>query len=128
MKRSRWRAARLAAFAGSYLLWLLRANYEVAREILTPGSGLTPAVVDVPLRSQTPGEIASFTGLITLTPGTMALALNDDRTRLTVHGMHAGEPEAFRASLQEMEDRMLAAWRPNPSHRKPLDSSPPEVN
>ncbi|SFO47261.1 multicomponent Na+:H+ antiporter subunit E [Geodermatophilus obscurus] len=111
-RRALARSRRIAAFSAAYLLRFLRANYEVAREVVTPGNGLAPAVVEVPLLSGSPFEIASFTSLVTLTPGTMALELSDDRSRLTVHGMHVADPEAFRADLRELEERMLRAWRP----------------
>jgi multicomponent Na+:H+ antiporter subunit E len=111
-RRALRRGRRVAAFAGTYLLRFLRANYEVAKEIITPGHGLTPAIVEVPLRSRTPFEIASYMSLVSLTPGTVALALNEDRSRLAVHGMHAEDPERFRADLRALEEQMLAAWRP----------------
>jgi multicomponent Na+:H+ antiporter subunit E len=111
-RRALARSRRIAAFSTAYLLRFLRANYEVAREVVTPGNGLAPAVVEVPLLSRSPFEIASFTSLVTLTPGTMALQLSDDRSRLTVHGMHVADPEAFRADLRGLEERMLRAWRP----------------
>ncbi|MGY1709351.1 Na+/H+ antiporter subunit E [Geodermatophilus sp. SYSU D00758] len=111
-RRTLIRAGRIATFAGAYLLRFLRANYEVAREIVTPGTGLAPAIVEVPLRSRSRFEIASYTSLVTLTPGTMALALSADGSRLTVHGMHAGDVECFRADLRALEEQMLAAWRP----------------
>lgn len=111
------RGRRMAAFAGAYLLRFLRANYDVAREIVTPGEQLAPAIVEVPLRSRTPFEIASFMSLVSLTPGTVALALSEDRTTLAVHGMHAEDPEHFRADLCALEAQMLAAWRPVGSDR-----------
>ncbi|WP_208983394.1 Na+/H+ antiporter subunit E [Geodermatophilus obscurus] len=106
------RGRRIASFAAAYLVRFLRANYRVAREIVTPGDGLAPAIVEVPLRSRTPFEIASYMSLVSLAPGSVALALSEDRSRLAVHGMHAGDPEHFRADLRELEDQMLAAWRP----------------
>ncbi len=112
--RARLRLARMAGLAGAYTVRFLRANVDVIREILSPGDGLSPAIVEVLLRSRTPFEISSFVGLISLTPGTVALALSEDRSRLTVHGMHAGDPATFRADLAELEERMLAAFRPVP--------------
>jgi multicomponent Na+:H+ antiporter subunit E len=100
------------AFAGTYAVHFLRANYQVAREIVTPGDGLAPAIVTVPLRSRTRAEVAAFMSLITLSPGTMALALSEDRRHLTVHGMHAADRDAFRAELCDLEERLLNAWRP----------------
>ncbi len=118
------RGRRMASFAAAYLVRFLRANYEVAREIVTPGDGLAPAVVEVPLRSRTPFEIASYMSLVSLTPGTVALALSEDRSRLVVHGMHAGDPEHFRADLRELEEQMLAAWRPVGSGRVSTGDDP----
>ncbi|SFO76099.1 multicomponent Na+:H+ antiporter subunit E [Geodermatophilus dictyosporus] len=111
-RRALLRARRVAAFAAAYALRFLRANYAVAREIVTPGEGLAPAVVEVPLRSRTRVEVASYASLVTLTPGTMVLAISEDHSRLTVHGMHAGDLDAFRADLRALEDQMLSAWRP----------------
>ena len=116
-RRALLRSRRIGAFAASYLLRFLRANYEVAKEIVTPGNGLAPAIVEVPLRSRTPFEIASYMSLVSLTPGTVALALSEDRSRLAVHGMHAGDPEHLRADLCALEEQMLAAWRPVCSDR-----------
>lgn len=116
-RRALLRSRRISAFAGAYLLQFLRANYDVAREIVTPGDGLAPAIVEVPLRSRTPFEIASYMSLVSLTPGTVALALSEDRSRLAVHGMHAGDPDHFRADLRALEEQMLAAWRPVGSDR-----------
>ncbi|NEM07058.1 Na+/H+ antiporter subunit E [Geodermatophilus normandii] len=116
-RRALLRSRRVGAFAGSYLLRFLRANYEVAKEIVSPGDGLAPAIVEVPLRSRTPFEIASYLSLVSLTPGTVALALSEDRSRLAVHGMHAGDPDRFRADLRALEEQMLTAWRPVGSDR-----------
>ncbi len=111
-RRAVVRGYRIAAFAVSFTAAFLRANAVVAWEILTPGHGIAPAIVRLPLRCQTPFEIASMISLVTLTPGTLALALRGDPPVLAVHGMHAADVEAFRAQLHGLEDRMLAAIRP----------------
>jgi multicomponent Na+:H+ antiporter subunit E len=105
------RAGRVLRFTGWYVGRFLRASYEVAREIVTPGSGLAPVIVEVRLRCRTPVEITSFMSLITLTPGTMALSLAADRSSLVVHGMHGGDPDTFEVDLLDLEHRMLNAWR-----------------
>ncbi|ADB75548.1 Na+/H+ antiporter subunit E [Geodermatophilus obscurus] len=125
-RRALLRSRRVAAFAGNYLLRFLRANYEVAKEIVTPGDGLAPAIVEVPLRSRTRFEIASYISLVSLSPGTVALALSEDRSRLAVHGMHAGDPEHFRADLRALEEQMLAAWRSGDAGYAVADDAPTE--
>lgn len=100
-----------------FLVWFtgefFRANAVVLREVLTPGHGIDPAVVRVRLRSRSMAEIATIMSLISLTPGTLALNLTTGSRSpvLTVHGMHAADPEQLRASVQEMENRLLAFLR-----------------
>lgn len=106
------RILRVVSFVGFYLVWFLRANLVVATEIVTPGNTISPAIVEVRLRSRTRFEISAFMSLVSLTPGTLAIALSDDRERLAVHGMHADDVDGFVRGLRTLEDRMLAAWRP----------------
>ncbi|MEV1291845.1 Na+/H+ antiporter subunit E [Pseudonocardia sp. NPDC049635] len=104
-----------------FLIWFtgefLRANAVVLREVLTPGHSIDPAVVRIRLRSRSMVELASIMSLISLTPGTLALnlATGSGAPVLTVHGMHASDPEELRTSVQEMEDRLLTCLRrPSP--------------
>lgn len=111
-RRGVLRGGRISVFVVGYLTHFLRSNYQVAKEILTPGSSLSPAVVTVPVRSRTAAELATYTSLINLSPGTVTLAVSEDRDHVTVHGMHAGDPKKFCAEMQGLEQRLLAAWRP----------------
>lgn len=105
------RLPRLVAFAGYFLVALVKANYEVTSDLLTPGSRLTPGIVAYPLRSRTSVEVTVLSNLITLTPGTLVLALTAEPPTAYVHGMYAHDAEAFRGELRELEDRFLHAWR-----------------
>jgi multicomponent Na+:H+ antiporter subunit E len=96
-------------FLGHYTRLFLRANLTVAREIVTPGSGLAPAIVALPLRSETTLEVASIAHL---TPGTFVPEVHVNPTALFVHGMHAPDPDLFRAELIDLENRLLAGLRP----------------
>ena len=103
------RGYRVVAFAMHYLGILVRANIVVAREVLSPRSGLAPGIVVLPLRSRTWVEIATITNLISLTPGTLIVGVRRDPPTLMVHGMHAADADRFRAELHDLEERMLAA-------------------
>ncbi|HSI93409.1 MAG TPA: Na+/H+ antiporter subunit E [Jiangellaceae bacterium] len=103
------RSYRLLAFAVYYVRVLVRANIVVAWEVITPGDQLAPGVVTVPLRSRGWFEITSISNLISLTPGTLTVGVRGDPPLLVVHGMHAADPEAFRAELLDLERRMLVA-------------------
>lgn len=106
-----YRAGRLVVFAGYALREMVVATGEVAWDALTPTSRLQPGVVEVPLRCRTPWEVITLASLITLTPGTLTLAIVDEPPTLYVHGMYAPEADEFRARLIAMENRVLHALR-----------------
>lgn len=106
------RAGRLVAFVGYAFREMITATGEVAWDAISPGSGLQPGVVELPLRCRTPLEITTLANLITLTPGTLTLAITHDPPALYVHGMYAPDADEFRARLQAMEVRVLHALRP----------------
>jgi multicomponent Na+:H+ antiporter subunit E len=110
-------AGRLLAFAAFFTRQLVVANGQVVWDVLTPRSRLQPGIAAVPLRSRSDAEVTLLANLVTLTPGTLTLAITRDPPVLYVHGMYAGDVEAFRAQLTEMETRMLRAWRVDPASR-----------
>ncbi len=108
------RAGRMAGFVGYYLWEVVVANAVVARELVTPGLQIQPGIVELRMRSRRRSDVVLLAALISLTPGTLVLRISGlgDRAGppvLYVHGLHAGDPEVFRRSLTELEDRMLAA-------------------
>lgn len=111
----RWqviRLGRLAAFAAYFLKQMVVANWEVATDVLTPGSRMTPGIVAVPLRCRTRGELTLLSDLITLTPGTLTLEVDRGAHVLYVLGLYApDDPDAFRAEVVDLERRMLHATR-----------------
>lgn len=118
MSRLRHGAVFLAVYAKEFVV----ANAQVVREVVTPGSGVRPAVLRVPLRSRTDAEVATFVALVGLTPGTAVLEVErtgtaDDgsrRAELVVHAMDAPDLDAQRRDLQRLEGLLLAAWRGAP--------------
>ncbi|MFY1699192.1 MULTISPECIES: Na+/H+ antiporter subunit E [unclassified Solwaraspora] len=106
------RAVRVSRFIGYFAVRLVVANLVVAREIVTPGSGLSPGIVEIRLRTRTPTEVVLMALAVGLTPGTLTVAIRQDPPTLFVHGMHAEDPQTFRAELARLQDRMLPAVRP----------------
>jgi len=102
-------AVRLAAF----FVWeLVVSCVQVAHDVLTPTHRSRPGVIAVPLDARTPLEITTVAGLITLTPGTLALDVSEDRRTLWVHAMFIDDPERLRRSLKAgMERRVLEVYR-----------------
>ena len=104
-------ALRLLGFLGYFARELCVANAQVVWDVLTPRSRLRPGVAALPLRTRTDAEVTLLANLVTLTPGTLTLAIARSPDVLYVHGMYAADADAFRAQLAEMETRMLRAVR-----------------
>lgn len=111
MSRHLGRAVRLTRFSGWFLWQLVLSNVQVTWDVVTPRSRLRPGVVALPLRCRTDVEVTLLSNLITLTPGTLTLAIRKEPSTMYVHGMYAADAEVFRAELDEMQDRMLRAVR-----------------
>ncbi|MEU0078185.1 Na+/H+ antiporter subunit E [Micromonospora tulbaghiae] len=106
------RTIRIMRFVGYFAVQLVQANLVVVREIVTPGSGLCPAIVRIQLRARTDDEIVWMVLFVGLTPGTLPLAIDRSAPALFVHGMHVHDETAFRLRLATLEDRLLSALRP----------------
>lgn len=84
-----------------YCLWLagkvLRSSLAVTRQVWSPRSGLRPTLDLTPARELPELSQAIYANSVTLTPGTLALTVNDDS--IEVHSLqesdiaelHAGE-------------------------------------
>lgn len=108
------------------ILWyswqFVAANVKVTREIITPGHQTHPSIVRYPTRCATELEVSMLNLLISLTPGTLAMATEDHhgphsdnggRFDVYVHSMFERDPDAVRREVRALEDHALAALRPS---------------
>lgn len=103
---------KIFSFIAYYLWELLKSNFIVAYDVLTPRHHMKPGVVAIPIRAQTDFEIALLANLITMTPGTLSLDVSDDRKTLYVHAMYIDDPDALRADIRDnLERRVLEILR-----------------
>jgi len=106
------RVVRLLGFAAWFLGQLIRANIDLAYRVLFPRGNLAPRVIRLPLAARTDAEITALANLITLTPGTLSVDVNEDRSALLVHIIFAPDPdEAVRQLKQGLERRLLEVTR-----------------
>lgn len=96
-----------------YAGWeIVKTSFQVMWDIVTPGSSSTPAFVEVPVRCRTDFEFTLLGNLISLTPGTVTMAVRHDPSTLWVHGLYVEDHASFLADIHAMEDRVLAVTRP----------------
>ncbi len=97
----------LISFTLYFIQILIKANLQVAREIITPGLSMTPAILRYEVTGLTPLQLTSLANAITLTPGTLSLDVSDDDRFLYIHCMYAQDRNAAIKDLDELRDRLL---------------------
>lgn len=86
---------RVISFFFFFLYELVKANIEVAYEVITPKLNMKPGIVALPLDVKSDFDITFLANLITLTPGTLSLDVSEDRKILYVHSMYIHDKEEF---------------------------------
>jgi multicomponent Na+:H+ antiporter subunit E len=105
-------ALRAVPFGLWFLGRMFAANWQVTRDLMTPGIDTTPGVAAVPVRCRTRAELTLLSNLITLTPGTVTIEVDRHGHVLYVLDIYApGRPEGLRTSVHETETRMLRMLR-----------------
>jgi multicomponent Na+:H+ antiporter subunit E len=97
----------IIAFIFFFLYELIKANIQVAFDVITPKFYMTPGIVRVPLDAKTDLEITLLANLISLTPGTLSLDVSDDKKVLYVHSMYIANEEEFIHSIKNGFERRL---------------------
>lgn len=97
----------------SYFVWeLVVASAIVAWEVVTPKIGINAAVVSVRLTSEVPGIVTAVANMVSLTPGTVTLEVDDENSTLFIHVLHLKSVELTRESISRLERLTLDAFPP----------------
>ena len=107
-----YRLPKIIGFFFFFLKELVKANLEVAYDVITPKFYMKPGIVKIELDAQSDLEITLLANLITLTPGTLSLDVSDDKKVLYVHAMYIRDREQFVQSIKQgFEKRLLEILR-----------------
>lgn len=99
-----------------YFLWeLIAASGLMAWEVVTPRNRIRAAVVAVQLTSAVPGVLVAVASMVSLTPGTVTLNIDEGKRTLYIHVLHLKSLETTRMSVQRLE-RLTLATLPGPPH------------
>ncbi len=97
----------LLSFGIYFVRILIKANLQVAWEIVTPGQHMQPRIIRYSVAGMTPLQVTTLANTITLTPGTLSVDVSNDAENLYVHCMYAASrPDAVH-ELDELRDRIL---------------------
>lgn len=93
-------------FVFFYLLKLIQANFYIAYDILTPGKLAQPGFVHIPLSIQSDLGILLFSNLVSMTPGSLSVDVNKEKTSLLVHVLYDHDEESVINELLQLQDRI----------------------
>jgi multicomponent Na+:H+ antiporter subunit E len=98
-------STRLPVYWAWLALKVIRSNLEVTRRIWTPGKSISPTLVRLKLSQQTALGKVIYANSITLTPGTVALAIEDDE--ILVHALTRADAAALETGEMDRQVREL---------------------
>lgn len=103
---------KVISFILYFLYELIKANLQVAYDVITPTMYMTPGIVRLPLEAKTDLEITLLANIISLTPGTLSLDVSDDRKVLYIHAMYITDRQSFVDGIKfGFERRLLSILR-----------------
>ena len=94
-------------FALIYLREVVLSTFRLALIVLRPNLKLNPCFVEVPLDLQQQLPRFLFACLISMTPGTMSVGLDPDRSILVVHLLDAPDCDAAIKEMKETFEQPL---------------------
>ncbi len=102
----------LSGFVLFYIFELVKANFRLAADILSPRIRLKPAIVKVPVEQGPDDQILTFFNLVSMTPGSLCIDITPDKRFVYIHGIYVDQPEAFVQSIKkDFESRILKLFR-----------------
>lgn len=79
-------------FIAFYIAEILKSNLRVAYDVLTPEHKMTPGIIALDVSDMTDAQISLMANFITMTPGTLGLAVSADHSKLYLHAMYLDAP------------------------------------
>ena len=101
------RVGALLRFGAYFMYILVKANLDVAWEIITPGMHMKPRMIRYDVRGLSQVQVTTLANAITLTPGTLSADVNDAGDTLYIHAMYAEQKKDAVADLDELRDKLL---------------------
>lgn len=80
---------------------LFVSTIDIAKLVYTPHLNIEPGIFSYPLEVETAWEITLLSNLISLTPGTLTVAVANDNSKIYIHAMHIKTTDD---SIQSIKD------------------------
>lgn len=91
-----------------FTIELIKANYELSKIIISPKIDIHPGFFAYPCELEEEWEITLLSGLISLTPGTVIVAISDDYSTIYIHGLNALDVDAEISLIKNRFEKLIA--------------------
>ncbi|WP_096270657.1 Na+/H+ antiporter subunit E [Paucisalibacillus globulus] len=95
------RVAKIIKLFLIFIRELVLSNISILKLVYTPRPEIEPGIFALPLEVKSNWEITLLAHLITLTPGTLSVAVSDNNETLFIHAMDIDEVDQ---SIREIKD------------------------
>jgi len=103
-----------------FLREMLLANITVVKQVLSPTLKIRPGFISVPMTVRGDFEVTVYANSMTLTPGTIAVHIPEDRHAIVLHAMDIGDDaDAIRQSCTQVLEKNILLWTRDASNRPP---------
>jgi multicomponent Na+:H+ antiporter subunit E len=111
-KKYFYRVPKIIGFILYFIYDLLKANFKIAFDVMTPNYFMSPSIVAYPLNAKNDFEITMLSNIISLTPGTLIIDVSEDRQAMYIHAMYLTDKEKFIEHIRKnIENRLLEILR-----------------
>ncbi|WP_407269517.1 Na+/H+ antiporter subunit E [Radiobacillus sp. PE A8.2] len=86
---------------------LLLSNLEIVKLVYKPKLDIEPGIFALPTELKTNWEITMLANLITLTPGTLSVAVSKDQCVLYIHAMDLDDDEKMITSIKDTFEKAI---------------------
>ncbi len=102
-----YRVPKIFAFILLFFYDLMKANYEVTKDVITPNYNMKPGIIKYEMEAKTDFEITMLANMIALTPGTVVVDLSKNKKFMYIHVMYLTNKEEFIERLSNRIERKL---------------------
>ena len=101
------RVFKILKFIIVFIKELILSNIDMLKYVYSPKQIAEPGIFELPLDVKTNWEITLLTSLISLTPGTLSVALSDDNEKLFVHAMDIDDVHESIESIKGTFEKLI---------------------
>lgn len=89
-----------------YILQVFKSNLIIAWDILTPTMKTNPGVIEMQVNLKSKHAILALSNIISMTPGTITIDYNKQRSELLIHVLYKQREASLREELNKIQNKI----------------------